>query len=228
VSPRALGIAFVAALAVAAANAPGGGAANECRGIMTCIPVSGPWVVVRHGAPTTFLLACPSGRGVVGGLDAVATSRAVRVAFDGRIGAPVSPGVTTTRSAFFRAVLTRGRVGAFQPWIGCIPTGGGGGRSTVSARVSPGPALDRRARIVVVGPGTVKFASVRCPPGERLAGSWDATAFRTRTAPALGAASLVHVNRVVAGGRVVVTASATDALSIDVHAVVQVGAECAP
>jgi hypothetical protein len=32
----------------------------------------------------------------------------------------------------------------------------------------------------------------------------------------------------VAGKHVVATAAATDGLSIDVHAIVQVGAECAP
>jgi len=227
VSRRLLVAGLVAAGAVAAAGAPAGGAADECRGIPACIPVSGPWVVVRHGAPTAYLLSCPSGRGVVGGLDALATSQAVRVAFEGRIGAPVSPGVTTTRNAFFRAVLARNGVQAFQPWIGCIPAAGGGGRSTVSARLAPGPALDRRARVVIVRPGTARFASVSCPSGERLVGSWDATAFRTKNAPGLAAAALVHVSRVVAGSRVVVTAAATDALSIDVHAVVQVGAECA-
>ena len=43
---KALAIAFVAALGVAAAQAPTGGATNECRGIMACIRVPGPWVVV--------------------------------------------------------------------------------------------------------------------------------------------------------------------------------------
>ncbi len=218
---------LVVSLAGAAALAPAGGAANECRGITRCVPVSGPWVVVRYGAPATYLLACPSGRGVVGGVDAVATKRTVRVSFDGRLGAPVSPGVTTSRSALFHAVLVAGRRQAFQPWLGCIPTGGGGGRSTVSARVPPGPALDLRARVVVVQPGAVKFSSVACPSGGRLVGSWDAIAFRTKTPPDLRAASRLEVSRTVVGRRVVLTVSASDGLSIDVHAVVQVGAECA-
>jgi hypothetical protein len=219
--------ALVASLVAAAALAPAGGAANECRGITRCVPVSGPWVVVRHGEPATYLLACPSGRGVVGGVDAVATKRTVRVSFVGRLGAPVSPGVTTSRSALFHAVLVTGRRQAFQPWLGCIPTAGGGGRSTVSARVPPGPALDLRARIVVVQPGAVKFGSVACPSGERLVGAWDAIAFRTKASPDLRAASRLEVSRAVAGKRVVLTVSASDGLSIDVHAVVQVGAKCA-
>jgi hypothetical protein len=223
---RALAVSVVVAAAVVAAIAPGGGAANECRGITPCIPVSGPWVVVRSGIPSTFLLSCPSG--VVVGIDAVATSSNVRVSFDGRIGVPIKPGVTTTSKAYFRAVLVGRGVQAFQPWIGCVPTKNPRGRTTVSARVSPGPDLDRRAALVIVGPGTAKFGTVRCPAGETLVGSWDATGFRTKNAPDLQAAGLVHVRRVESNGKVVVTASATDTLSIDVHAVVQAGAVCAP
>ena len=59
-----------------------------------------------HGT-ATYLLTCPGGRSVVGGLDAHVTSRDVRVGFDGRLGAPVQPGSTTTRYAFFRAVSSR-------------------------------------------------------------------------------------------------------------------------
>src|SRR5207245_8867514 len=104
-----------------------------------------------HGT-AEFLLSCPKGRSVVGGLDAQATSREVRVGFDGRIGAPVSPGVTTTRYALFRAVSTSKRAQAFQPLLGCVPVQGGGGRSTVSARtVTPaGPALELRSRTVII------------------------------------------------------------------------------
>lgn len=226
---RLVGATALAGLVVAAAGAAPSGAANECRGIAACIPVSGPWVVVHQGADSGFQLSCPSGRGVVGGLDAVATTSAVRVAFEGRIGAPVAPGVTTTRSAFFRGTLVRGRIQAFQPWLGCIPSAGGGGRSTVSARLTqPGPALIRRAHIVVVGPGLVKFGVARCLTGERLVGSWTATAFRTKQPPDLRAAAQVHVRKAISGKKVVATVEATDGLSIDVHAIVQVGAVCAP
>jgi hypothetical protein len=227
VRPRLLLAAIVMALAVAAAVPGTGGAANECQRITACIPVAGPWVVVHRAAEADFLLSCGR-RGVVGGLDALATTTGVRVAFEGRIGAPVSPGVTTTTSAYFRGVLVKGRLAAFQPWLGCIPAGSAGGRSTVSARVAPGPALDRRARIVVVSPGEVKTASIGCPVGEKLVGGWHAVAFRTRKPPDLTNAALVHVTRVVTPSRVVVTVLATDALSIDAHAVVQVGATCAP
>jgi hypothetical protein len=74
----------------------------------------------------------------------------------------------------------------------------------------------------------LKFAKVSCLSNEKLVGSWQATAFRVKQPPTIGSGTLVHVTRTAAGRQVVVTASATDGLSIDVHAIVQVGAVCAP
>jgi hypothetical protein len=222
-----LAVAAVAALAAVAA--PAGGATNECHGIQQCIPVAGPWVLVPAHGTAQFLLACPQGRSVVGGLDAQVTSRAVHVGFDARLGAPVQPGVTTTRYALFRAVSTAKTRQAFQPRLGCIPAQGGGGRSTVSARVSPpGPALDLRSRIVILQPGGTRFVRLACPAGETLVDSWHSIAFRTKQPPQLTEARYVRARHVIVGKQVVLTASSTDALSIDVHAVVQAGAECAP
>jgi hypothetical protein len=226
---RALLAAVVVSLAAAAAFAPAGGATNECNGIKECISVPGPWVVVPAHGTAQYLLTCPNGKSVVGGLDAQVTSRDVRVDFVGRLSAPVQPGATTTRYALFRAVSVSKRAQLFQPLLGCIPTQGGGGRSTVSARVSPpGQSLEFRSRIVVIDPGTVRFGRVACMPSERLVGSWDAVAFRTKQPPAVSNAVYVKATHVVVGKKVVVTGSAGDALSIDVHAIVQVGAECAP
>ena len=222
---------LVAVLAGAAAFAPAGGATNECRGIMACIRVPGPWVLVPAHGSVKYLLSCPGGRSVVGGLDAQASSRSVRVSFDGRLGAPVQPGVTTTRYALFHAVSTSGRPQTFQPLLGCIPLQGGGGRSTVSARVAvtpAGPSLELRSRIIIIGPGQVRFARVSCKAGEQLIGSWQSIAFRLKKPPAIGSGELVHVVRNTIGKKVVATATATDGLSIDLHAIVQVGVECAP
>lgn len=222
----ALAVALVCACAAIAA--PAGGAAQECHGLQVCIPVHGPWVVAQSGGTsTTFLLSCGK-HGVVGGLDAVTSSADVRVSFEGRIGAPVQPGVTTTSSAIFHGLDVAGKTGVFQPWLGCVPASGGGGRSTVSARSRPGPALDPHARTVIVEPGTVKTMAIGCLEGERLLGGWNALAFRTKNPPDLGNAKLVSIVRAIAGGRVHVTVTATDGLPIGVHAVVQVGAECAP
>jgi hypothetical protein len=223
-------VSLVAALACAAAFAPVGGATNECHGIQACIRVAGPWVVVPARGSAVYLLSCPRGRSVVGGLDARVTSRDVRIGFDARLGAPVQPGVTTTRYAVFRAVSVSRRVQAFQPLLGCVPVQGGGGRSTVSAFVvsPPGPSLEYRSRIVVLSPGSLGFAKASCVGHERVVGSWHALAFRTKEPPPLANASRVHTSTVVAAKNVIVSAAASDGLSIDVHAIVQAGAECAP
>ena len=220
---------LVATLACAAALAPAGGATNECRGIQACIRVTGPWVVVPARGNAVYLLSCPGGRSVVGGLDAQVTSRDVRIGFDGRLSAPVQPGSTTTRYALFRAVSFSNHAQAFQPLLGCVPLQGGGGRSTVSAYVSPpGPSLEYRSRITVIAPGSVGFAKVSCLARERLVGSWHAIAFRTKSPPSLDNAGRINTTTVVVGKKVVVSASASDGLSIDAHAIVQAGAECAP
>jgi hypothetical protein len=228
---KAFGLCLVLALAVAAATAPAGGATNECRGIQQCIRVPGPWVVVPARGAATYLLTCPRGRSIVGGLDAQVTSREVHVWFEGRLGSPVAPGQTTTRYALFRAASTSNRPQVFQPLLGCIPTQGGGGRSTVSARLGvtpPGVSLEYRSRIVVIGPGDVKFAKVSCLQSEQLTAAWHAIAFRTKAPPDLTHLGLISARHVIFGKQVVVTASSTDALSVDAHAVVQAGAECAP
>jgi hypothetical protein len=225
-----LALAVVVAALAAVVAVPAGGAADECHGIQRCIPVQGPWVVVPAGGTAQYLLSCPGGKSVVGGLDAEVTSRAVHVDFRGRLGAPVQPGTTTTRYALFRAVSTSHRAELFRPLLGCIPVqGGGGGRSTVSARVSsPGPTLELRSRIVVVRPSAVRFGRVSCGRQEQLTSSWHAVAFRTKSPPRLADVRYVQASHVVVGKHAVVTASSTDALSIDVHAIVQVGVECAP
>jgi len=226
---RATFAALVAALAVAAALAPAGGATNECHGIQACIRVVGPWVVVPAQGRAAYLLACPAGRAVVGGLDAQVTTREVRVEFVARLGAPVQPGVTTTRYALFRAVSLSKRAQAFQPLLGCVPVQGGGGRSTVSARVSPpGQAVEYRAHVTILSLGSVGFSAVSCQGHEGLVGSWRALAFRAKRPPPLANAARVQSTVAVVGKKVVVTATASDGLSIDAHAVVQAGAECAP
>ena len=142
--------------------------------------------------------------------------------------------MTTARSALFHALTLGKHRETFQPLLGCVRAVGGTGRSTVSARpaapkpVPAGPPLDPHAQTVVVRPGLVRSASVRCPAGERLAGSWDSLAFRTTDPPDLAQAKNIQVHRAVVKGKAVVTVLATDALSPDAHAVVQVGVECAP
>jgi hypothetical protein len=218
--------------AVAAAAAPAG-AASECRGLQVCISVPGPWVVVPaqsgfERTPALYLLACPGGRGIVGGTDAEVSDRALDVSFSGQLGSPVAPGVTTSRSALFSALYagrTR-KATSFRPFLGCIPTSGGGGRSTTSVTFKPGHPVTLRARTVKLAPGRVQTVVRACPRGEHLVSSWHAVAFRTKTAPAATLLSVVTAKRSVANGRVMVRTTTTDALPDNVKAELQVGLAC--
>ena len=131
---------LAAALAVAA---PAGGA-NECDGLMVCVPVAGPWVVVPTGGgvprpQVEYQLTCPRGH-VVGGLDAELSRRAIDVSFLGQLGSPVNPGITTSRSAVFVAAYV-GAVGPRADASGrtsaACPRAGGGGRVPTSVTAFP-------------------------------------------------------------------------------------------
>jgi hypothetical protein len=227
-SVRRLSLVAVLAACVAAAFAAPSGATDECRGILVCIRVPGPWVAVPASGEAQYLLECPRRRGVVGGLDAQATGRDVVVTFDGLLGSPVAPGTTTGRDAFFRASSTKHTAGMFQPLLGCIPAGGGGQRSTTSAVVTrPGLPVEHRARTVKLGPGSVRRISQGCARGERLVGGWHALAFRTPRPPSAGAASLVRIQRTISGRTVRVAVFSSEGVQTSLRAEVQVGAICA-
>ena len=221
-----------AALCAVAASAAPAGAADECRGLMVCISVPGPWVVVpaQSGAarsPTPYLLECPGGRGVVGGTDAVVSDRALDVTFAGQLGSPVAPGVTTSRSVLFSGLYagaTR-KATTFRPFLGCIPTSGGG-RSTTSIVAKPGHPITLRATTLRLLPGRVQSVTRACHAGERLVWSWHAVAFRTKTAPSAALISVVQASRGVRNGRVLLRTTTTDAMPNNVKAEVQVGLAC--
>ena len=97
-------VAVALATGLTVAAAPAGGA-NECDGLMVCVPVVGPWVVVpgtggTNRRPSEWQLTCPR-QHIVGGLDAELSIRAIDVEFLGRLGSPVNPGITTRRSVTF-------------------------------------------------------------------------------------------------------------------------------
>jgi hypothetical protein len=216
----ALGIAVVAAALLASgANA----ATAECAGIPTCIDVPGPWVAVPAHGEAKFLLDCPQRRGVVGGVDALASSRDIHVTFEGLLGGPVAPGRTTTRYAFFRAVSGHHRQGLFEPRIGCIPSSAGGPQTTAYTISPAGPATDLAAATMPVRPGTVRRATIACANGERLVESWDATAFADPVPPVF--ADAVEVVRTVHKGQVTIKITASEALPRAAY--VQVGVRCA-
>ena len=215
---------FVALVAAAlATGASASAATGECAGIPTCIDVPGPWVAVPARGEAKFLLDCPQRRGVVGGVDALASSRDIHVTFDGLLGGPVAPGRTTTRYTFFRAVSGHHRAGLFEPRIGCIPASSGGPQTT-AYRIGPaGPAVDLAAATLPVKPGTVRRATIGCANGAHLVDSWDATAFATPVPPVF--AEAVEVVRTLRKGLVSVKITVSEALPR--AAFVQIGVRCA-
>jgi hypothetical protein len=228
-------IRFLGALAVVAASlvvaAPAGGA-NECDGLMVCVPVAGPWVVVPASTGTPrerveFQLTCPRGH-VVGGLDARLSVRGVDVSFIGRLGSPVNPGITTARSAVFVGTYVgqSDRAATFKPFIGCMPAAGGGSRVPTSAGAfPPGSPVTRRVKTVRMRPGAATLTQ-RCATGERLVGGSHAFAFATRTPPSASLVSTVSGSQELRGESVVVRVRG-DAEIAGVRALVQVHALCA-
>jgi hypothetical protein len=234
---RLLGAAaVVAVLGAAAALLPArADAARECQGLQVCIPIAGPWVVVAK--PTVagrlsrveYELRCRPGS-IVGGTDAVVTDPGLDVIFLGSLGSPVAPGVTTRATALFVGsyVGAQRRPSAFRPYLGCVPTTGGGGRSTTAFQARPpGEPLLRRTRDVVLRAGRPQSFSTRCGPSEQLTGSGYAVAFRGEAAPAIEWMDDVRVVQREVDGRVVVTAARGFAVPRSARVEVQVQALCA-
>jgi len=207
-------------------------AADECEGLRVCVPIAGPWVVVPPSSGTNrqqvrYQLTCPRGY-VVGGLDAELSNRAIDVGFLGRLGSPVNPGISTSRSVVFVAsfVGEGARAPTFRPHIGCIPAAGSGIRiPTAVTAFPPGQPTNLRVRTVRVRPGAVTVIQA-CTARERLVGASHAIGFFRRTPPNASLVATVTSARTVSGSRVVVRARG-DAELGGVRAVVQVHAICA-
>ena len=227
------GFAAVTAVLAAGVSAPTAAATNECRGLLVCVHVAGPWVVVPVGNSVPrphveYQMTCPRGY-VVGGMDAELTNRAIDVSFIGSTGSPVAPGIATSRTVVFvatyvgnaRTTLT------FRPHVGCVPATGGGARTptAVSAVVPPGKPTTRRVRTVRVTP-TVRTIVQRCLGNERLVDASYARAFFTKKPPSAALVNTVSVTHAVSGGRVNAVVRGDDAVS-SVRAVVQLSAICA-
>jgi hypothetical protein len=219
----------ITALAAGAGEARG---TNECRGLIVCVPVAGPWVVVPATRHVQYQLACPR-RYVVGGLDAELSDRAIDVTFPGRLGSPVNPGITTSATALFDGLYVgaRARVTSFRPHIGCIPAAGGGGSPPTlvalrPAAFPPGRPVVRRVRTVAAVAGRTTGGAQACGRNERLVGASHAVGLYTRVAPSASLARAVSVTRTVRNGRVAV-AVRTDPVLRGLRAIVQVHALCA-
>jgi len=221
-------LALLGATAVLGVQAAG--AADECKGLRVCLPVSGPWVVVPSGG-VDYELACPLPGYIVAGTDARVATRDIDVAFRGESGSPVGPGVTTRRSVVFQASRSRAGAGSssFRPFIGCIPTRGGGGRAlTSNSAGTPGEKPGQPVRsVVVTRPVRTGALVVRvtCPAGSRLVGSTHAVAFRQRLSPSGAMLGAVRVDRTVVGRVLVARVTSTAAAGPKAEA--QVRALCA-
>lgn len=226
-------VAAVALTAALAVSVPGARAADECNGLLVCIPVAGPWVAIpaSSGASATvsWRLVCPVG--VVAGVDARASEAAVAVEFPGLLGSPVNPGITTNRSLVFRGTYAgrARRATSFKPFIGCIPGGGGPRTPTVSSAaraVKPGAPITTRVKTLTVSVGTLARTTLGCRRGERLLRASHSVGLYTSGVPSPAELASVRVIRVSRGGRVLVSATRRG-LAADVRVVVQVHAECA-
>lgn len=220
----------VAFAAIAGFGAGPARAADECKGLRVCLPFPGPWVLVPAGG-VEYELACPLRGYIVAGTDARVASNDVDVSFRGETGSPVGPGVTTRRSVVFQA--SRSRTGAgpssFRPFIGCIPTRGGGGRALTSTTSgTPGTKPGQPVTSVVVSRplrGRSLVVRVACPSGSRLVGSTHAVAFRQRLSPTTAQLGAVRVGRAAVNGAVVVRVTTTAAAGREAE--IQVRALCA-
>lgn len=225
----------VAMAALAAGAADAAARTNECNGLQTCVPVAGPWIVVPVAGGASrphveYRLSCPRGF-IVGGIDVELADPAIDVAFLGRSGSPVNPGITTERAAVFVAtyVGAGGSVASFRPHLGCIPANGAGTRvPTVSgATAAARQSVVRRSRDVRLRPGARQVIAQRCAAGERLVGSSDAVGFYTAAPPTARLASAVRLGARTSGRGTVRVVVRTTAAVRGIRVVAQVAAVCA-
>ncbi len=212
---------------------------HECVRVKNCVAVTGPWVVVPPAQPATFLFGCPTRHGfTIGGTDARASSKSVRVWYDGGLGAASGfPAVNAKGGSvlLFHADSEDAKLSWFQPVLGCVSLTPKNKRSTLSATVLPGTPsaapLDLRAINVELFPGArkglVPSTPARCLRNEKLVGSWTALAFaRTGGPPDLSYANAVSIKAIRLGNRV--QGTVTLLRSMPYQAEVQIGAMCEP
>jgi hypothetical protein len=226
-------IAAVAMLAALLVSAPASQAADECKGLQVCIPVAGPWVSIPApglAETASWKLVCP--QGIVGGVDARASEKRVFVEFPGHLGSPVNPGITTTGSLVFHGTYggRAARATSYQPFIGCIPTPGGGPRTRVSftpvAAVVPGDLITVRIKTLRVTEGRLARGTLRCHSGEQLLGGSASVGLYTDDVPTPAQLAAVHVIRVRRGPQILVSAT-RHGLPAALRVEVQVQATCA-
>jgi hypothetical protein len=214
---------------------------TECVNVSYCVAVAGPWVVVPAHGEASFLMSCPLRLGyLIGGTDARSSSPEVHVWFDGTLGAPIgSPPASRRFGAvlLFHATSYDGKVGLFQPILGCVTLPPASKITTVSLvrqalipGTLPATAADLRAKEVVLAHLVEQNASESCPRDDKLVGSWDALAFNTNLPPSLSYADAETTRLTPAGNAIHALFLVTNALldPLAPQAVVQVGAACEP
>jgi len=207
-------------------------ATNECKGLDVCITVPGPWVAVPAapaGAASTvqYQVTCPK-RSVAGGLDAVLGDPMLEVRWLGLLGSPINPGISAKRSVVFQGLSPRARPTAFRPVVGCIPTSGGGGRSTTAYTAAPKPKpVQRRFHTVSVRGSQAVGVITACAAGERIAGVTYAVGFRTHLQPGPSVLAGVDVKLRQQAGRSFATVRRTFAVPQAMRVLLQVQLLCA-
>jgi hypothetical protein len=233
---RALVLAAVAGVALLGGTGEAR-AADECRGLQVCLPVPGPWVSIpapASGGVSTVVwqLRCPLRGYIVVGVDARVSDRAIDISYRAENGAPVSPGVTTGRDVVFTAVYTGGlpRRTSFQPFIGCVPTSGGGARGETAvkraAAFPPAKPIDRRVATRRLVSGAVTRVVGSCPAGTRLLGAEHAVGFRIDDEPGSTLLDAVRTRQSVAGRRVTATGTVAPSVPPRLPVLLQVHALC--
>ena len=164
-----LGVAFLAALIGRRGPVP----PTSARGCASAFPSPAPGSSCRGEGSTTSSPARSRDTSSPG-TDARVATTDVDVWSRGETGSPVGPGVTTRRSVVFHAarVPPKAATSSFRPFLGCIPTSGGGGRA-LTAYKSPGQAVAGAFSVVVNAPirGATKTVRASCPASAQLLGA---------------------------------------------------------
>jgi hypothetical protein len=215
-------------------------AADECRGLQTCLPVAGPWVEIpapakgQAASTAVWELRCPLRGYIVAGIDARVSDRGVDVSFRGESGSPVSAGVTTGASVLFAGTSTgpARRAVSFRPFIGCVPVSGGGGRAATAhvrtpAAFPPDKPIERRVTTVRVRPGQSRSVRATCKPGERLVASDRSIAVARAREPEARILAGVKVTGSNRGRTALAQARASSSLPRGLRVLAQVHAVCA-
>jgi hypothetical protein len=189
---------------------------GSCEGLTICVPVGGPWVIVpprARGAATStafWQLECPEG--IVGGLDASVANTWISLSFPGKIGSPVNPGITTSKTITFAAVAVGpvGTASSFLPLIGCIPAQGGQRVPTGRKVAQPfhfGEPIVRRVEVLLVRAGERARGVYGCLRGEHLLSARTTTGLYTARPPTPRQLRSVKVIESVQRGKVAVSAT---------------------